>query len=239
MFIPKFSIVIPIYNEKNNIFDLLDEIKKSLNNNDYEYEIIIVDDYSSDLTDYDIKQLNNQQNCTLIRNTINIGQSHSLFEGIKKSKFQTIVTIDGDGQNDPKDIILLLNKYFSDQELYLVGGIRNNRKDSLIKIISSKIANFVRDLILKDGCKDTGCALKVFNKEAFLSFPFFDGIHRFLPALFKGYSKKTFFLNVNHRQRKFGKSKYGTLIRLFKGINDLIKVLKIINTYKKSNDQFF
>ena len=231
-----FSIIIPIYNEKNNIFDLIDEIKKSLLNNDNEYEIIIVDDASSDLSNYHLNQLNNQKNCRLIRNTTNIGQSRSLLKGIKNSQFETIITLDGDGQNDPQDINLLLNKYFSEIDLYLVGGIRKNRKDSLVKILSSRIANSIRDFILKDGCRDTGCALKVFDKNVFLTFPFFDGIHRFLPALFAGYSKKTFFLDVNHRPRKYGVSKYGTFKRLFRGINDLIKVSKIINRFKRSND---
>ena len=100
--------------------------------------------------------------------------------------------------------------------------------DSFIKVISSKIANGIRSKILNDNCRDTGCSLKVFDKQIFLSFPFFDGMHRFLPALFKGYGYKTMFIDVNHRKRKFGVSKYGTMNRLFKGIRDIIKVRKIL-----------
>ena len=111
----------------------------------------------------------------------------------------------------------------------MVGGIRKKRQDSFIKILSSKIANYIRSKILNDNCKDTGCSLKVFSKNIFLEFPYFDGIHRFLPALFKGYGHKTDFINVNHRVRKYGKSKYGTIDRLFRGIRDIIKVKNIIN----------
>ena len=119
-------------------------------------------------------------------------------------------------------------KYLSNKETKLVGGIRIKRKDNLIKKISSKIANNVRSKILKDNCQDTGCSLKVFDKEIFILFPYFDWIHRFLPALFTGYGYKTLFINVNHRKRKFGISKYGTMNRLFKGIRDIIRVKKII-----------
>ena len=100
--------------------------------------------------------------------------------------------------------------------------------------ISSKIANNIRKFFLKDGCDDTGCSLKIFNKKVFLKLPEFNGLHRFLPALFRGFGYKTGFINVDHRYRKFGKSKYGTFFRLFRGINDLIKVYLIIKSIKKS-----
>ena len=112
----------------------------------------------------------------------------------------------------------------------LIGGIRRNRKDNFTKIISSKIANSIRSRILNDECIDTGCALKIFDKKIFLSFPFFDGVHRFLPALFKGYGYETLFIDVNHRKRNHGISKYGTMNRLFAGIRDIIKVKKILKT---------
>ena len=116
-----------------------------------------------------------------------------------------------------------------------MGGIRNKRKDSYIKKISSKIANYIRSNILNDHCSDTGCSLKIFDRDSYLEFPYFDGIHRFLPALFKGYWHKTKFINVDHRMRKYGKSKYGTFKRLLKGIIDLIKVVKIIKKFKRNN----
>ena len=231
----KFSIVIPIYNEEENIIRLIKEIIQ--HTKDYSnFEIIIVNDGS---TDQSLKRINStfdQSLIKIINNKKNIGQSYSLKEGIIASNYQTIITLDGDGQNNPKDIPRLLEKYFSDDSIYLVGGIRNKRKDTFIKIVSSKIANNIRSFILDDKCKDTGCSLKVFNKLVFLEFPFFDGIHRFLPALFLGYNKKTFFMNVDHRPRIYGYSKYGTYKRLIRGIGDLIRVAKIIKKFKRNCD---
>ena len=221
-----FSIVIPIFNEARNIEFLLKEINKSLENFK-KYEIILVNDSSTDETLKVINKIKNK-NIKIITNDSNQGQSYSIFKGVKNSSYDTIITIDGDRQNDPADIPNLYNFYIQNNEVKLVGGIRKNRKDSLTKIISSKIANYIRSKILKDGCKDTGCSLKVFNKSIFLSFPFFNGVHRFLPALFRGYGYKTAFLEVNHRKRIYGRSKYGTMNRLFVGIRDIIKVKKIL-----------
>ena len=221
-----FSIVIPLYNEAENIQCLLEEIftnLKKFNN----YEIILINDSSTDQTVSLISQIKSNK-IKLINNSINKGQSFSIYRGIQEASFEIIVTLDGDGQNDPSDIPNLLKKYISNNDIQLVGGIRLKRQDNIIKIVSSRIANYIRMIILKDNCKDTGCSLKVFNKQIFLSFPFFDGIHRFLPALFIGFGYKTFFLNVNHRRRKFGVSKYGTVARLFKGIRDLYIVNRII-----------
>ena len=125
--------------------------------------------------------------------------------------------------------------FLNDKGIKLVGGIRINRKDSYIKKISSKIANSIRAYILSDGCKDTGCSLKVFDKKIFLEFPFFNGIHRFLPALFNGYGYKTKFIDVSHRERKYGKSNYGILERLVYGVKDIIFVWKKIKRYNKKN----
>ena len=220
-----FSVVIPLYNENQNILNLIKEVEESLI--DFkDYEIILINDASTDKTHATLKSLNNSR-IKIFYNSKNEGQSFSIFHGIKKSLNDTIITIDGDGQNNPADIPKLLKVYFSNENIKLVGGIRIKRKDNLIKIISSKLANYVRSSILNDDCVDTGCSLKVFSRSIFLSFPYFDGIHRFLPALFKGFGNKTTFVSVNHRKRKYGKSNYGTIIRLFKGIRDIIKV-KII-----------
>ena len=225
-----FSVIVPLYNEQKNIIYLLDEIKINLSN--YEkYEIILIDDASDDDTLNTIKLVENKK-IKILENKKNLGQSFSIHSGIKHSSFNIIITIDGDGQNDPIDINKLLDSYLSNSEIKLVGGIRNKRRDNYIKIISSKIANYIRSKILNDDCLDTGCSLKVFDKDIFLNFPYFDGIHRFLPALFKGYGYNTTFINVNHRKRKFGVSKYGTIKRLFKGIRDIIKVNKIIKNKK-------
>ncbi len=228
-----FSIIIPIYNESENIEDLIYEIFDSIENYKI-FEIMIINDGSTDnITPLINKMSKNYQNITFIDRKINKGQSYSIWEGISKSKYNTIVTIDGDGQNSPSDISKLLNEYFEDKDLSLIGGVRFKRKDTRIKIISSYVANKVRSLILKDDCIDTGCSLKVFDKIIFLNFPFFNGIHRFLPALFKGYGYKSKFINVNHRSRVNGVSKYGTVDRLFRGIFDIFKVIRIIRKVNK------
>lgn len=222
-----FSIIIPIYNEKKNIEKLVNEIFESIDSK-YIYEIVIIDDYSNDGSKNILFNLSKHKNINIFYHKKNMGQSNAILTGIKASKYNNILTIDGDLQNDPRDITKLLHKYF-EEEYDLVAGIRASRKDSYTKVISSLIANKVRSFILKDNCKDTGCSLKIFNKSIFLNLPFFDGIHRFLPALFNGYKKKVCFVNVNHRYRLYGKSKYGTYKRLVSGIYDTIKVYGIIN----------
>lgn len=221
-----FSIIIPLFNEEKNIGNLIDEILYSLKN--YKnYEIILVDDASTDKTLKIIKSFKSNY-FKILTNSRNQGQSFSIYKGIKNSLNNIIITLDGDGQNDPEDIPNLLKKYISNDDIKLVGGIRRKRQDSIIKIISSRIANYVRSNILNDDCRDTGCSLKIFDREIFLKFPFFNGIHRFLPALFKGYGYKTIFINVNHRKREYGISKYGTFNRMFSGIRDIYKVHKIL-----------
>ena len=124
------------------------------------------------------------------------------------------------------------DKYFNKPDLKMVAGIRKKRKDNIIKIITSKIANYVRNLVLKDNCRDTGCSLKIFDKNIFLSFPYFNGIHRFLPSLFVGYGYETAYAEVDHRPRIKGYSKYGTFDRLTNGLINLIRVKKILMNKK-------
>ena len=184
----KISIVIPVYNEEENIKDLIDEINLSLKEK-INYEIVIVNDGSSDKT-HDMLIKITDPKLKIINSKKNLGQSKSIHAGIVNSSYQNIATIDGDGQNSPRDIILLSDKYFNKPDLKMVAGIRKKRKDNIIKIITSKIANYVRNLVLNDNCKDTGCSLKIFDKNIFLSFPYFNGIHRFLPSLFVGYGSR-------------------------------------------------
>lgn len=230
-----FSVVIPVFNEEENLEPLTNELIKYLSGfNDY--EIIFVNDSSYDNSLNILKKIvnnNNNYKIVILNNDSNKGQSYSILKGVREASFDIIVTIDGDGQNNPKDIYSVLNIYNSDKDIQLVGGIRNKRKDNIIKVLSSKIANSIRSFILKDNCVDTGCSLKAFNKNIFLKFPYFNGIHRFLPALFLGYGYKTKFVNVDHRKRKKGNSKYGTIDRLFIGIIDMYKVYKIIKKTQK------
>jgi len=227
-----FSIVIPVFNEENNITTLIKEIKLSLKSYN-EYELIIVNDFSTDNTLRVLEKEKTNFNFKIINNESNLGQSFSILKGIKNSNYNTIITLDGDGQNNPIDIPILLEFYNKTKDASLVGGIRHKRRDNIIKIISSRLANFIRSNFLNDNCKDTGCSLKVFDKNIFLNFEYFDGIHRFIPALFKGFGYNTYFLNVDHRKRKYGTSKYGTFLRLVNGIRDMIKVKKMINKNKE------
>lgn len=233
--INKYSIVIPIFNESDNLVSLISEIDEIIFNK-IEFEIIIVDDGSTDGTQKVLKEImidKKHLNISVIKNSINQGQSLSIFKGINKANFNNIITIDGDSQNDPYDIFKLEKIYANNDSIKLVGGLRKKRMDSVAKIMSSKFANYIRKRILNDNCDDTGCSLKIFDREIFILFPFFDGMHRFLPALFKGFGFQTFFTEVSHRKRQIGKSNYGTFIRLIKGIRDIIIVKKIISNKNK------
>ena len=228
----KVSIIIPCFNEEENIGHLTVEIYKNINISIF--EVLIINDDSSDNTKQKVELLRRKySNLKIFNNNYNIGQSLSIIKGIKLSNYPNILTLDGDGQNDPADIPIMLDEYFIG-EYDLVAGIRKNRKDNLIKIFSSRIANKIRSLILNDDCEDTGCSLKIFKKKIFLIFPEFNGIHRFIPALFKSNKSKIKFLTVHHRKREYGNSNYGTIDRLFKGIFDIFRVLKIIKFIKKN-----
>ncbi len=228
----KFSLIIPMFNEEENVKTLYNQICASLKKIK-NYEIVFINDFSSDNTLNNLREIErNNINLKVLNNKKNLGQSFSIINGIKKANSDIIITLDGDCQNDPNDIINLYEKFISDSSLKLVAGIRMKRQDNIIKIVSSIVANKIRSFILKDDCPDTGCGLKVFDKRIFLNFDEFNGIHRFLPALFKGFGYKVLYLPVRHRSRIYGKSKYGTVKRAIRGIKDIVLVKKMIN---KSN----
>lgn len=233
------SIVIPLYNEERNIKILFEDLINSLHKN-FIFQLIFVDDGSTDESKKILESIMALKKCDMkvVYLKKNRGQSYAIKIGIETAKYEDIVTIDSDLQNKPSDIIKLANFYFKNNEQYsLVGGIRKKRRDSMVKIFSSKIANKIRKFFLNDNCDDTGCSLKIFKKSIFLSFVYFNGIHRFLPAMFKGYGYKTFFLDVDHRHRIYGVSKYGVSNRLFRGIRDLIKVKIILMKNKYTNNK--
>lgn len=230
----KISIVIPVFNEEDNILDLVNEIYKSFLSINNIFEVIVVNDGSVDKTFEKLKILEDQNKIKVINNSKNFGQSYSIKKGIENSSYDNILTIDGDGQNNPDDIKKLL-KIYQEKNLHLISGIRQKRKDSFLKILSSKIANSVRSFILNDNCQDTGCSLKLFDKKIFVKIPYFNGVHRFIPALYKAFGSKIQFINVDHRPRLKGLSKYGTLDRLYRGIIDIVIVIKIIKQIKKNN----
>ena len=229
-----FSIVVPFFNEEENISYFLDEmINIILNiNNIHNFEIICINDGSKDNTNNILKIYEQKYNFIKIINFLeNKGQSNAIYRGVENAIYDNIITIDGDCQNDPADIKMMVNFYTENSSLFLLAGERKKRIDSFIKIISSKIANKFRDFIFKDGCKDTGCSLKIFKKKIFLQIPFFDGIHRFIPSLFVGFGHNVKYVSVNHRPRLKGQSKYGISNRLFKGLKDIFVVRKIIKKH--------
>ena len=219
------SIIIPIYNEQDNIIQLIKEIEVNLGKK-INYEIIIVDDGSDDNTYKVLNTMkNNNKNIMIIRHKKNYGQSISLQTGIIAANSEYIVTLDGDGQNDPKDILKLIKSFDTKVGFMMVIGNRVNRIDSLAKKIASRLAFQIRKLLLKDTTPDTGCAIKLFRKKDFIQLPFFNHIHRFLPFLFNTFGGKVISIPVNHRSRSSGISKYSNFQRFLVGINDLYGVI--------------
>jgi dolichol-phosphate mannosyltransferase len=223
------SIVIPVHNEADNILSLLEEIVAAMSLTEA-YEIIVVDDGSTDQTEQILNQaLQVFDTLRVIRHELGCGQSTAVRTGVKAARYPVIATLDGDGQNDPADILrlfdVLMRQGKSSRALWMVAGWRNKRHDSAWKQFSSKIANTVRSALLGDNTPDTGCGLKVFYRDTFLELPYFDHMHRFLPALIIRAGGCVISEPVNHRARSQGVSKYGTLYRLWAGITDLMGVL--------------
>ena len=216
------SVVVPVRNEQDNVAPLIAEIHAALQN--FTYEIVYVDDGSTDQTYERLKQLQMQYlQLRIVRHAQSCGQSTAVRTGVKAAKYDWVATLDGDGQNDPADIPKLIAA--ATQGIELVGGNRRqSRKDTWVKRISSVVANTVRSKMLKDETPDTGCGLKLFLREAFLDLPYFDHMHRYLPALIKRRGGVVISVAVSHRNREFGKSNYGTLDRLRVGLVDLFGV---------------
>ena len=217
------SVVVPVRNEEDNVADLIAEIRQSLHKK-ITYEIIYVDDGSSDHTYKNLQNLQKKyKELSVIRHQKSCGQSTAVRTGVKHAKYDWIATLDGDGQNNPQDIPELLKALKEGVEL-VGGNRRHSRRDTWIKRVSSVIANGVRSWMLQDDTPDTGCGLKLFSKEAFLDLPYFDHMHRFLPALIKRRGGLIVSVPVSHRPRTHGHSNYGTIDRLLVGIVDLFGV---------------
>ncbi|HYM04045.1 MAG TPA: glycosyltransferase family 2 protein [Stellaceae bacterium] len=228
------SVVIPVRNEAPNIAPLVAEIRAALDGR-LEYEIIYVDDGSSDATAATIRGLAaDVRGLRLIRHARSCGQSAAIRTGVKAASAPWIATLDGDGQNDPADIPRLweIARAASPDRPVLVAGHRQKRRDSAVKRLTSRFANAVRRSLLGDGTPDTGCGLKLFRRDLFLDLPFFDHIHRFLPALVRRQGGRTISVVVNHRPRERGVSNYGTLDRLAVGISDLLGVMWLMRRAK-------
>ena len=228
--LPGVSIVVPVRNEAENIAPLITEIQAALAVSSAwgPFEIVYVDDGSDDATPDALKS--EAETCpelVVVRHGAPAGQSAAIRTGVGSARAPVIVTLDGDGQNDPADIPALLAAYSeaSDRAHLMIAGHRARRQDSWVKKASSRIANAVRASLLGDGTPDTGCGLKVFPRRAFLDMPAFDHMHRFLPALMIRQGGRVVSMAVNHRPRERGASNYGVFDRLFVGITDLIGVM--------------
>ncbi len=219
----QLSVVVPVRNEQDNVESLITEINAALQAV-IEHEIIYVDDGSTDATYARLKALQaTYPQLRIIRHAKSCGQSTAVRTGVKFARYDWIATLDGDGQNNPADIPKLLNALVEGVEL-VGGNRRQSRRDTWVKRMSSVIANTVRSNMLKDDTPDTGCGLKLFSRAAFLDLPYFDHMHRFLPALIKRRGGKVVSVHVGHRNREHGKSNYGTIDRLLVGIVDLFGV---------------
>ena len=215
----RISVVVPVYNESGNVKELFREIKEVCVKDNYTYEIIFVDDGSSDDT---AKQCADLKPLKLIRFRRNFGQTAAMDAGIKAAQYDYIVTMDGDRQNDPADIPNML-KYMTENDLDVVSGWRKNRKDTVMKKFTSRGANFLRGIIVKDNIHDSGCSLKVYKRECFENLSLYGEMHRFIPALLKIKGFTVGEIVVNHRPRTAGVTKYNWK-RTFKGFVDMISV---------------
>jgi dolichol-phosphate mannosyltransferase len=214
---PAVSVVVPLFNEEENVPILQAELMTALSGLDY--EIVFVDDGSTDGT---VQRIAPDPRVRLERFERNAGQSAAMYAGLNSAQGDVAVLIDGDLQNDPADIPRLLAEIARGADL--VCGYRAQRKDTVVKRITSRVANFVRSRFTKDGVRDTGCTLKAMKRECVAALLPFKGMHRFIPALVKGAGYRLVEIPVNHRPRKFGLSKYGLGNRALRATTDMFGV---------------
>lgn len=232
---PAVSIVVPVRNEAGNVAPLIAEIEAALGGR-WGYEIIYVNDGSSDATGERLSELaRTRGHLRQIRHAQSAGQSSAVRTGVRAARGAIVATLDGDGQNNPAFIPKLIETIQNGGgRIGLVAGQRLGRKDTGFKKLQSRVANAVRNGVLRDGTRDTGCGLKAFRRDVFLSLPYFDGLHRFLPALVRREGFDIAYVDVVDRPRHSGVSNYGFFDRLWVGIMDLCGVWWLIRR-KKSN----
>lgn len=232
---PQLSVVVPVHNEEDNVAPLVGEIVAALRGQ-IDFEIVYVDDTSKDATLQRLRDLQaTVPELRVIRHLSNAGQSTAVRNGVKAARAPWIATLDGDGQNDPADIPkLLAQRGAATADTKLFAGWRVNRQDSGSKRWASKFANGIRSRMLRDATPDTGCGIKLFERAAFLDLPYFDHMHRYLPALMQRAGWKTVSVPVNHRHRTAGVSKYNNLGRAIVGIKDLFGVSWLIQRSRRT-----
>jgi dolichol-phosphate mannosyltransferase len=223
------SIVVPVRNEQGNVAPLIAEIAAALDGR-WPFEIIYVNDGSTDATPLRLAELmQSRGNLRRIDHAASCGQSAAVRTGVRQARGAIVATLDGDGQNNPAFLPNLIAAIESGGHgVGLAAGQRVGRKDTGFKKMQSKIANAVRNAILKDGTRDTGCGMKAFRRDVFLSMPYFDGLHRFLPALVRREGFDIAYVDVIDRPRHSGVSNYGFFDRLWIGIMDLAGVWWLI-----------
>lgn len=232
---PALSVVVPVFNERDNTAPLIAEILAALRGV-VSFEIVYVDDHSRDDTLATLQALKaSTPELRVLQHVAQSGQSTAIRTGVKSARGVWIATLDGDGQNDPADLPKLLKaRDVADPAVKLFAGWRVDRKDSGSKRWASKYANAIRARMLHDDTPDTGCGTKLFEREAFLDLPYFDHMHRYLPALMQRSGWKTVSVPVNHRPRSTGVSKYNNLQRALVGIRDLRGVAWLIVRSKRT-----
>lgn len=221
------SVVIPARNEAENVAPLCREIHAALSGR-FDYEIIFVDDGSTDSTADEVRRCMQGGRVRLLRHVSSFGQSASVHSGVAAARAPWIATLDGDGQNDPADLPSMFDRARNEaagSKLRMVIGNRVTRRDTWIRRLSSRVANGIRGRLLHDGTPDSGCGIKVFDRETFLRLPFFDHMHRFLSALFLRAGAAVISVPVAHRPRTRGTSKYGIYNRLWAGVVDILGVI--------------
>jgi glycosyltransferase involved in cell wall biosynthesis len=223
----ELSVVAPVRDEAGAASQLAREIAAALDGR--AYEIVFVDDCSRDDTRAELAALKVELPALrLLGHRANAGQSRAVHTGVLAARAPIVATLDGDGQNDPADIprlVARLTRHDAPAGLAMVAGVRAKRRDAWAKRWASKIANSVRQSALRDGAVDSGCGIKAFKREAFLRLPYFDHMHRFMPALMLREGFAVEYLEVNHRQRAAGRSKYTNLERLAANATDLFGVM--------------
>jgi glycosyltransferase involved in cell wall biosynthesis len=230
---PLISVVVPVRNEAGNVVPLVEEIARVLGPLG-PFEIVYVNDGSSDGTEAELRSLTATHNfLRLIKHAVSCGQSAAIRNGVAAARAAIVVTLDGDGQNDPAFLPAMIAALERDRRIGLVAGQRIGRKASAFKRLQSRIANGARKAVLRDGTRDTGCGLKAFRREVFLALPFFDGLHRFLPALVRREGYEVGYVDVVDRPRLHGVSNYGLWDRLWIGLFDLAGVWWLIRRKKR------
>jgi dolichol-phosphate mannosyltransferase len=229
---PSVSIVIPVKNEAGNIAPLIAEIERALAGQSF--EIVYVNDGSTDGTEAELASLKTSRPwLRQIKHAASCGQSSAVRTGVAHARAPLVATLDGDGQNDPAFVPKLLAALADNPRIGLVAGQRVGRKDTGFKRMQSRIANKVRGAILRDGTRDTGCGLKCFRREAYLALPYFDALHRFMPALMVREGFSVLHHDVRDRQRLTGVSNYGFFDRLWVGLLDLAGVWWLIRRRRR------